>query len=245
MRVADPQQMELIPLALCCEEETARFFHPDSRQEPQREPDPRYCFELFRRALAGQDPLAWKALCQQYAPLVAGWVTRHPQLERSGGIIQDLVDDAFRRMWSAIKPGRFRRFHDLASLLAYLKMCAHSAVVEEARKADFLARMADVDLLSEKLDAMQRGQIDSPVDRLAFALEHRESVWKTVNSGLRNEKERVLIHCLFELNLKPKKIAEDHKDLFIDVKDVYTTRQVVLERLARNPAVQALVAERA
>ena len=241
MLAAEPSRMELDLLAKHCEDETAYFFHPD----PLRPPDPRYCFEIFRRALGKQDQRAWDAICRQYAPLVAGWVAHHPELERSGGTIQSFVNDAFRRMWAAISPSKFRRFGDLAPLLAYLKMCAHSAVTEESRRAGFLRGMADIDALPAALSPAQRGQLDSPVDRMAFAGELRETLWRAVNSRLRNRKERLVVHCLFELDLKPKEIFDRHQDLFHDVREIYTIRQVVLERLARDPALQALVAERA
>jgi DNA-directed RNA polymerase specialized sigma24 family protein len=241
MRAAEPRRMKLDLLAEHCEDETEHFFHP----EPARPPDPRYCFEIFRRALAGRDPLAWEAIYRQYAPLVAGWVARHPEIERSGGEIQLFVNDAFRRMWAAIPPARFRCFRDLAPLLAYLKMCAHSAVIEEARNAGFLRRMADIDALPAETSPAQRGDLDSPLDRLAFAVELREVLWRAVNSRLRDRKERLVVHCLFELDLKPREIFDRHPDTFHDVREIYTIRQVVMERLARDPALQALVAQHA
>jgi hypothetical protein len=245
MRDADPQEMELDPLARRCEEETWLFFHPDRKGDSPREPDPRYCFEIFRRALEDQDQLAWDALYRQFRPMVDGWVNHHPEFMRRGGETQDFTNSAFRRLSEAITPSKFSRFSDLKPLLAYLKACVHSAIVEDARKAGTLGRVADLDALPPGLEPAQCAAIDSPVDRMAFTAERREALWHAVNSKLQGDGERLVVHCLFELDLKPKTIFERYPDAFGDVSDIYKIRQRVLERLARDPVVQALAREHA
>jgi DNA-directed RNA polymerase specialized sigma24 family protein len=236
MRDADPQEMELDPLARCCEEETERFFR-------DHDYDPGYCFELFRRALEGRDERAWEEVYRQFSPLAAGWAADHPEIVRGGGGIQEFINRAFERMWAAIPPPKFQRFRELRSVLAYLKMCVHSAIVEEARKTAALRRMVDLDELPPEAGPTQRGEVDSPVDRMAFAAELRETVWHAVNSRLQDDRERLVVHCLFELDLRPKGIFDRYPHAFRDVREIYTVRQVVLERLARDPALRALVRE--
>jgi DNA-directed RNA polymerase specialized sigma24 family protein len=241
MRAVEPREMKLDQLAERCEDETELFFHPN----PQRTVDPRYCFEIFRRALEGRDQLAWEAIYRQYCPLVAGWVARHPELAQSNGEIQEFVNGTFQRMWAAIPPAKFGRFGTLSSILAYLKMCVHSAIVEEARKAGALRRAVALDALPPEVEPVRHEGIDSPVDRLAFAGELRETLWNVVNARLRDDKERLVVHCLFELDLRPKNIVDRYPEMFRDAREVYTIRQVVLERLARDPALQTLVGEHA
>ncbi len=233
MRSAEPQRMELDPLARCCAQETEHFFR-------DLDSDTRFCFELFRRALEGRDDRAWEAVYRQYAPMAAGWAASHPEIVRGGGETQEFVNRAFERMWAAIPPPKFQRFRDLRAVLAYLKMCVHSAIVEEARKMSALSRVVALDALPEEVGTARHAEFDSPVDRMAFAREERETVWHTVDSRIQDDRERLVIHCLFELDLRPKAIFERYPHAFRDVRDIYTVRQVVLERLARDPALRAL-----
>jgi hypothetical protein len=236
MRAAQLQQMDLVPLARRCAEETDRFFR-------DRDSDPGFCFELFRRALEGRDEQAWEAIYRQYGPMAAGWARNHPELMRRGWEAQQFVNRAFERMLVAIQPQRFQRFHDLSCLLAYLKMCVHSAIVEEARKTAALSRMVALDALPAEITPARRPEFDSPVDRMAFAAELRDTVWRAVNSRLQDDRERLVVHCLFELDLRPKAIFDRYPHAFRNVREIYTIRQVVLERLARDPALRALVRE--
>jgi DNA-directed RNA polymerase specialized sigma24 family protein len=236
MRAADPQRMDLDPLARCCAEETERFFR-------DRDSDPGFCFELFRRALAARDERAWDAIYRQYAPLAAAWAAGHPEIARGGGEIQEFVNRAFARMWAAIPPSKFGHFRDLRSVLAYLKMCVHSAIVEEARKTAALRRMVALDALPAETGPGPRPELDSPVDRMAFAEERRTAVRQAVTSRVQDDKERLVVYCLFELDLRPKAIFARYPHAFRDVREIYTIRQVVLERLARDPTLRAFVRE--
>ena len=70
-RQDDLFQVELTTLIAQCSAQTQAFFR-------RRAVDPRFCYELFRRALEEQTQAAWDALYREYAPLVAGWVREHP-----------------------------------------------------------------------------------------------------------------------------------------------------------------------
>ena len=235
MCAAEPRRMALASLSECCAAETEHFFH-------DRASDARYCFELFRRALAKGDQLAWEAVYRQYSSLVAGWIAGHPELYRAGGEIQDYVNSAFARMWAA-RTRKFRNFSDLRSVLAYLKMCANSAVIEDARKAGAISRIVALEDWPAEAFPTDDDGVDSPLDRALFTRDFRERLWNTVNARLQNNKERLVVHCLFELNLKPRAIYDGHSRVFRDVREVYLIRQVVLERLSRDPNLRALLSD--
>ena len=78
-----PQHMAVADLAHRCAEETQHYLQQQSH-------DPRYCFELFRRAVEDRDQVAWEIICVQYEPLVAGWVTKHRGFEATGEEVQYL-----------------------------------------------------------------------------------------------------------------------------------------------------------
>jgi RNA polymerase sigma factor (sigma-70 family) len=222
--------MDLDTLAQQCAQQTGRFFR-------KLEYDPAYCFELFRRALGDNDQTAWKLVYEQYRTLVAGWVRSHPEFERSGEEAQDFVNRAFERMWAACTPSRFECFRDLKSLLAYLKMCVHSAIMDEVRRAGPPTRE-----LPGPVDP-DAGIADAPADSELLATESREQLWDLVNARLRDEKERVVVRGLFVLDLKPGAIYARWPGLFRDTREIYRIRQIVLERLSRDPNLRHLVGE--
>src|SRR5690349_12792071 len=63
------EQMGVEELAQKCAHETDLFF-------AQREYDPSYGFELFRRAVRNKDERAFEVVMALYQPLVARWVKR-------------------------------------------------------------------------------------------------------------------------------------------------------------------------
>ena len=85
----------LAGLAHRCRQESERYF--------QHQPfDPRYCYELFRRALVERVERAWELLYAHYHSQVRQWVQLHPNFAASGGAADELVNCAFAKMWSAI-----------------------------------------------------------------------------------------------------------------------------------------------
>jgi DNA-directed RNA polymerase specialized sigma24 family protein len=218
-----------------CAEETGRYF----LAQPS---DPSPCFELFRRALGDGSQLAWEAVFQQYHALVRSWVARRLET-RDHDEIQDYVNRAFERMWAAVPKAKFERFNDLRAVLAYLKMCAHSAIVEDARRANLLDRAVTLDDLSGGAEGDSPAPADTQTERVVLSHEARSSVREAVNARLQDEKERLVVHCLFELDLKPKAIYAQFPDVFHDVREIYLVRQVVLERLSRDPVLKSLAGE--
>ncbi len=210
-----------------CADETALFFRGHNHDSPD-------CFELFRRALELNSQRAWESICAQYLPLVRSWVAQHPELAHSGGDIHDLANRAFERMWAAWTPDKFRRFRDLRALLAYLKMCAHSAVIEELRRAGPSPRPVVLsDLPEDALDVLPRNPGPS-VESEVLHRERREELWQMVRARLRDDRERLVLHDLFLLDLKPAALLARHREVFRDIREVYLIRQVVLERLGRD-----------
>ena len=219
-----------------CAEETGRYFLALAI-------DSSPCFELFRRALGDGNQLAWEAVFQQYHALVGSWVVRQ-LATRDHNEIQDYVNRAFERMWAAVPKAKFERFNDLRAVLAYLKMCAHSAIVEDARRTNLLDRAVALDDLSDGVEGDSPAPADTQTERVVLTHEARSAVREAVNARLQDEKERLVVHGLFELDLKPKAIYAQYPDVFADVREIYLIRQVVLERLSRDPVLKSLAGEK-
>ncbi len=91
----DPRQLTLDALVRRCAAENDCF----RRNQPS---DPRYAYELFRRALVERNDDAWAALYELYCPLVEHWVRKNTAFEASGEPSEALVGEAFARFWQAI-----------------------------------------------------------------------------------------------------------------------------------------------
>lgn len=220
-----------------CAEETGRYFLALAI-------DSSPCFELFRRALGDGNQLAWEAVFQQYQALVGSWAGRQLATRRDHNEIQDYVNRAFERMWAAVSKAKFEQFSDLRAVLAYLKMCAHSAIVEDVRRANLLDHAVPLDDLADGAEGDSPAPADTQTERVVLTHEARSAVREAVNARLQDEKERLVVHCLFELDLKPKAIYAQHPDVFADVHEIYVIRQVVLERLRRDPVLKNLAGEK-
>jgi DNA-directed RNA polymerase specialized sigma24 family protein len=225
----DPQQLTLAGLAHRCTQETALFFQHQAY-------DPRYCFELFRRAIAGGDECAWSLLYAQYRPLVAGWVKRHPAFPTCGEECDYLVNRAFEKVWAALTPARFGQFPDLKALLRYLQMCVHSVVVDQVRAAEGAALGAPLEVPAEASAAPDLTAADQALPRL-----RQQEFWRQVEARLKGEQERRVVYGSFVLGLKPRELCAHYPDIFADVAEVYRVKENVLDRLRRDDALRSVL----
>lgn len=228
---SDPQLPTLADIAHHCAQETERFFQRQSH-------DPRYCFELFRRAILEHDQLAWELINTQYQPLLAGWVQHHPAFDASGEEVQYFVNRTFEKLWVALTPEKFSRFSDLKPLLRYLKMCVHSVIVDHNRSAeqstwDIRAGESDVESMPDG-SAME----DQVLDEM-----YQHQLWEWINARLNDEKERLVVYGSFTLALKPRELYSQFRTMFSDVDEVYRIKQNILARLRRDLEFKKLLDE--
>ncbi len=223
----DLQTLALADITHRCARETELFFQRKSY-------DPRYCFELWRRAIMERDQLAWEHVYDQYCPLVTGWVKRHPAFPSSGEEVQYFVNRAFERLWAALTPGKFSQFQHPKSVLRYLQMCVNSVILDGVRVAEQALVGSQVDVASDEGRASGR-----TVEDQALALVGQEEFWAEIEARLRNEKERRVVYGSFVLALKPREILAQYRDTFRDVREVYRIKGNVLARLARDPELRS------
>lgn len=225
----DLSQASLADLAAACREETSKF----QRGERSRND---FCREIVRRAVCERDHAAWDAVITQYRGIVLSWVRQHPA--SAGGTEEDdyWVNRAFERFWIAVGPERFALFPDLASLLKYLKMCVHSVLLDDAR-----ARSA-VQLEPLEYAAGYSAGPSSDAEFVAVGRMAGRELWRAIAEEVPDETERLVVHCSFALDLKPKEIFARYPGRYPSVADVYRIKRNVLERLRRNPRIQQFAA---
>ncbi len=218
----DLAQLALISLAHRCAHETELFFQRQSH-------DPRYCFELFRRAILEKSREAWELIYNQYQWLVLKWISRHPAFAAAGEEPRYFVNRAFESMWSALTPEKFNRFSDLKSILRYLQMCVHSVIIDEVRRTGL---PHDTEL-SDELEDNSHMTVPG-VEEEALEGIQRRALWENLQARLHDEKERKVIYGSFILNLKPQEMCAAFPDTFQTVQEIYRTKQNVLDRLRRD-----------
>lgn len=214
------QDLALLPLGVIangCSQESQRFLRHAAH-------DPRFCYDLFRRAIVGRDQRAWDRVYAQYAeetPIVRRWVERHALYAGTGEESAFFINRAFEKMWSAITPEKFAAFPDLTSLMRYLKMCVNSVLSDYTRHA----RSAELEL--QESDA-------SPNSTAFQGRVEREEFWRLIGSRLHSEQERTAIYCRFDVGMKPSEIAAQYPQTFVNVQEVYRVLQNVVSRLRRD-----------
>ncbi len=193
--------------------------------------DPRYCYELFRLALARRDEAAWTALYDQYHPLVRRWIGNAPD------DLSILANRAFERFWQALPPDRFAGFSTLNKLLAYLKRCAQSVAIDARRRAERteVKESSFVWMHEVKIEA-DVWSIDQMMDKIVG-----EQLYEQAMECLNSPQERLVFRAHFEWNLKPKELAARWPDTFASAGEVSRIKERILRRLRRNKGLRELL----
>lgn len=221
--------LTLAGLSHRCAQETERFF---SRSDY----DPQPCFELFRRAIWQRDEVAYAALYRQYQSLVTTWIERHPGFAGLDEEAQYFVNRAFEKLWHALTPAKFDQFGDLKALLAYLKLCAHSVIVDHCRQG----RLSVVD---EEPTELQLPHDGADLEEQTVEQVQRQAFWRLIDQRLGDERERTVLYGSFVLGLKPRELQARFQNQFASVNEVYRLKQNVLERLRRDAELRQLLLE--
>lgn len=187
-------------------------------------------YDMFRRAIVGRDSQAWAVIYTRYRGLLLAWARRFSVRMSVDERADDVADQAFARAWSALTPERFGQFPTLASLLAYLRSCVSSTVIDIAR-----AQMAHERRIRPVIE-----NSGASAEQLVIGELERGELWQLVNAVARSAAERTLLVESFVHDQPPRTIQARHPDLFPSIDAIYRTKRNLIERLQRNPALQGL-----
>lgn len=211
----------IIKLAYLCKENA----HCYVEREPYTQC---FCLELFRRAVIERDDDAWAAVYDQYADRVRYWLGTpwtHDDEE---------VTVVFERFWQAVDGAKFTRFHSLAAVLQYLKMCAYSVRMDRGRALRATASEHPLD------EAVHRAAGHDDVEETVTQSVDARRLWAVVRSLLCDEREGLVLYLSYVMGLTPREIRARHHGHFPDVAEVYRLKRNVLDRLRRAPEIKAL-----
>lgn len=216
------ENLSLSGISRRCAQESDQFFN-------RKEHDPRFCYELFRRAILHRNDLAWERIYDQYERLVKHWVERHAAFPTSGEEVQFFMNRAFEKMWLGVTPKKFESFKDLKSLLRYLQMCVHSVMVDFIRQKEYKLKVKPTEEMIYEPHSGQTVVEDKITGKLAG-----QALWDWLQTQLQDEREECVVYNMFVLGMKPREVADKFQDIFDDVTVVYRVKENLLARLRRN-----------
>lgn len=214
------ESLAALPVAeVCrrCQDETARY----RRREAH---DDRFCFEVIRRAVVVRDERCWEELYAIYHDQVLAWCRRAGA--DSSADPDELVLLTWGKFWRSYTAEKLATSSGTTGVLMYLKLCAHSVVTDQAR--------SQTNTTSYDAAPVERPDPDPTPEEAVTELASRAALWELIGRQLRNERERVLMHLLYQIGLKSAEVQSARPDLFPNVKLVYGMTRNVLDRLSRN-----------
>ncbi|MGB0385303.1 MAG: hypothetical protein ACPGWR_10815 [Ardenticatenaceae bacterium] len=199
----NPRQLTLVGVTYRCKKQTARF-------QNRLSSDPKFCYELWRRALEDRDEDAWNFVYAQYESLVISYIRRHPYYNNCYEEAPAFVPEIFVRIWQAIPPERFRKFPSLPSLLKFLQVTVYRLILNKCRAEPPLPPL-----------------ISSPqIDRQKF--------WACIEQHAKSEQERIIVRERLREERKPAEIIQRHPQLFPNKKSVFRATEYLRARLRRD-----------
>lgn len=190
--------------------------------------DERFAMEVVRRAIVERDEVCWEALHAMYSPVVQGWCRA---MYRCADLAaEELAALAWEKFWRSFTAEKLAACRGVSSVLAYLKACVHSVVVDARRR-----RPAPLPL--EAVDAWP-DLVPSPEEVVAEA-EGRARLRELVLRHARDERDRAIIALSYELGLRSAAVQAARPDLFPTVADVYRATRNLLDRLGRSHELRA------
>lgn len=209
-------------LAQRCAQETDKF----NRRVPS---DAQFCFELLRRALADGIDDAFTRICQVYDRQITNWVYSHSRFEQTGESADFFVQAALRTFYFALRGPKFDRFPSLPQVLAYLKMCVHTAIAQYIRDQHPTA--------STSLDDAHEVSHTPDLSMRADAAE----LWQHICTLLPEERDRLLARAVFLQDLKPRQIVAAYPGIWSNEREI----SVALYRIRRTLRNDAELQQRA
>jgi hypothetical protein len=194
-----------------CVEETEKF----NRRAPN---DPQFCFELLRRALAEGISEAFTRVYQVYERQALHWVYSHSRYEQTGESADFFARSALSNFYFALRGAKFERFAELPQVLAYLKLCVHTAIIQYLRDQ----RPSATTPLDDASEVAHTPDLGTRADAA--------ELWAHIERLLPDARDRLLARCVFILDLKPRQIVAAYPARWRDEREV----SVDLFRLRRK-----------
>lgn len=216
------------PMALPFHQLCLRFREEVLRYRSRLESEGRYAREVIRRAVVERDEPSWQELLSVYHYQVLAWCRRADL--RGAYEPEELVAVAWEKFWRNFSVRKFEAAAGAAAVLRYLKLCAYSAVADQARAERATLPLDDV--------PPEVCGYTAPHEAPAIDAAGRAALWRIVADVLKGECERVVVELMFLRGLRSATVQARRPDLFASVDEVYAVTRNLLDRLRRNPELR-------
>ena len=212
-----PSSFATLPLPLllpACREHLARF-------RRGADSDPRFCLELFRRAIDVQDSEAWRGLVELYRPLL---LARLQQRGIALEMAEEAMQEAFVTLWLKSTTSAFSTCdHTLPQVLHYLWSGVRFALIKLRRQQH------DLPLAPEFTSIGNEIVVERVLDAQALLVHIRKLV--TIQDW-------EVLWLRFGQELSPREIAVR---LGMPVEHVYLTLASAKRRLRSDPQLRTFI----
>ena len=186
--------------------------------------DDGYALDLLHRALVEHSDEAWSQLQDYFSQFIRRWLHSHPS--RDVALLRDseenYIAQTFSRFWYAVHTQQLE-FTTLPAALRYLRATLNGLLTDTLR-CQLRLRAREVSL--SEPGGYQEPLVEDTMDG--------QSIWKSIESMLCDERERRLAYLLYYCGLKPREIVEHCSHEFDDVKEIYRLNHNIIKRLQRN-----------
>lgn len=190
-------------------------------------------YDLFRQAIVERSEGAWQTLYNHFYPLLLAWSRQACRRSSGDECPEDIANLAFARAWHALGPEQFRQFESAGGLLAYMRTCIHTAVIDSGRS--FMQR----ERIAQRSEPVEVATPEQQVVRDSL----RAELWQAIERLGLSDLDRVVLEASFVHALPPRAIFHAYPHLFASVQQVYAIKRNLLARLARYPHLQVLYRE--
>lgn len=214
--------LSLSELAQRCAEETEKF----NRHQAN---DTQFCFELLRRALAEGQSDAFTLVYQTYERQTLAWVRSHSRFEQTGESAEYFARAALSSFYFALRGEKFARFPALPQVLAYLKLCVHSAIMQ------YLRAQRTPQLTSLDADD-SHGHTPDLGARVGAA-----EIWERISGLLADARDRLLARCVLLQDLRPRQIVDAFPGRWRDEREISVAIYRIRRTLRNDPELRQWV----
>lgn len=178
--------------------------------------------EFFRMAIEQGDEQAQKAIEHHWHGLLIHWLHRHPaaSLAQESRPPEHSLTAAWSTFWQATTSpnGSAPTVTTLAGILAYLRCCLNSALLDAARQARLHHHHRSAASGAEEVASHQPG---APGDDL----------WRCIKRALPERRERMLVELRYVRGERPQEIVAGHPQAFPHVEEVSRLERKILKHL--------------
>ena len=228
--------------SLSLEEIAKKCKQEDDHFRNGRKSDPRYCYELFRKAFLDKSQTAWNYIYDQYYSQMLRWIRGQKGVATCGEDAEYFVNRGFEKFWLQVRKKDFvNSFPHLGGVLKYLHMCLVGEYIDYLRKhKNLLSQEVE---LSPEVNQEGISSKEAMPEATIVKNDEIERFMEWINENLKNEKEQIVFERAFHYGQAASEIFSLHQNLFSDVKEVYQVKENLLRRIRRKVKKQEALQE--